>query len=103
MAKILGSLILLATLVGCTSVDMGQTSSVGTGQTNYAEARRIAPVEFERVAPVNLGQASSGDVGAAATGNLGPSPLNAVQINTPASRCHGIEWSWCAGYDVEYQ
>jgi hypothetical protein len=98
MGKILGSLVLLATLAGCTSVDMGQTGSVSTGQTNYAETGRIRPVEFGRIGAVDLGPANPGDFGPTSPLHLGETTyLPGVQVNTPANHCHGIEWSWCAG------
>jgi hypothetical protein len=106
MAKILASLILLAALAGCTSVDTLQTGSVSTGQTNYAEAGQIPPVQFRRIPPVQYRRIRAVELGPIAPAPSGPiSPLNTgqigylndVYINTPANHCQGIEWSWCAG------
>ena len=98
MGKILGSFILLATIAGCTSVDMVQTGSVSTGQTNYAETGRIRPVEFARIGAVDLGQGAPANSGPISPVNVGqPTYVPGVQVNTPADHCHGIEWSWCAG------
>jgi hypothetical protein len=98
MGKVLGSLILLVPLAGCTSVDMVQTGSVSTGQTNYADTGRPRSLNWARIGAVESGQGAPGDYGPVSPANVGQTGyLNDVYVNTPANHCHGIEWSWCAG------